>query len=138
MAPVSGSTSFTVERPGSERYYVVAPWGRIVATFSTADDGPHAEILAEDLASIESAMLGLAADHMEVRVAEIVMAFQAAYEEAAEELGPKALSPSVSRRPAPLRAHIAGVIRRRCRTRVSYTPGATNRIERRRAAGGTR
>jgi hypothetical protein len=146
MAPVSGSNSFTVEHPSNERYDVVAPWGRIVATFATADDGPEAEALAGALAQIESAMLGVAAGHMEVPVTEIVMAFQAAYEDASWAVGPEALAPGACRRrpPATLRAHLAGVVqRRRCRNRVSYTPGAINcgainRVGRRRAAGGTR
>jgi hypothetical protein len=135
MAPVSGSTSFTVEHPGSERYYVVAPWGRIVATFSTAEDGPLAEALAGALADVETATLELAAEHMETGTAEIVMAFEAAY----EEIAPGALKPAKSRQLSPPRQHD----RHQCRTRVSYTGSiagrrASNRVQRMGPRGGTR
>jgi hypothetical protein len=136
MAPVSGSTSFTVEHPGSERYYVVAPWGRIFATFSTVEDGPLAEAFAGALAEVETEALELAAGHMEVRVAEIVMAFQAAY----DEVAPGALNPVGSGRAAPAIPETATPAhrrhdRRRCRTRASFASGtASNRAERR---GGT-
>jgi hypothetical protein len=137
MAPVSGSTSFTVERPGSERYYVVAPWGRIVATFSTAEDGPLAEALAGALADVETETLELAAGHMEVQVAEIVMAYEAAY----DEVAPGALNPGRSRRAVPATAALAirRQDRRHCRTRASFASGtASNRVERRGTTGGTR
>ncbi len=39
MAPGSGTSSFAVTHPVADRYSVVAPWGRVVATFSTAEDG---------------------------------------------------------------------------------------------------
>jgi len=81
MAPGSGTTSFAATHPVSDRYNVVAPWGRIVATFSTAEDGALAEAFARHTARLETATLELAAEHMEIRVAEIVMAFEAAYDE---------------------------------------------------------
>ena len=81
MAPGSGTTSFAVTHPVQDRYNAVAPWGRIVATFSTGEDGALAEAFAHHHARLETATLHLAAEHMEVRVAEIVMAFEAAYDE---------------------------------------------------------
>ena len=81
MAPNSGSTGFAVTHPVSDRYNVVAPWGRVVATFSTTEDGALAEAFAHHHARLETATLHLAAEHMETRVAEIVMAFEAAYDE---------------------------------------------------------
>lgn len=86
MAPGSGTTSFAVTHPVNDRYNVVAPWGRVVATFSTAEDGALAEAFARHTARLETATLELAAEHMEVRVAEIVMAFEAACDELAAEL----------------------------------------------------
>jgi hypothetical protein len=81
MAPKSGSTSFAVTRPMANRYNVLAPWGRVVATFSTTEDGALAEGFANHHARLETATLSLAAEHMETNVAEIVMAFEAAYDE---------------------------------------------------------
>jgi hypothetical protein len=81
MAPHSGTTSFSVTQPVSDRFNVVAPWGRIVATFSTKEDGALAEAFAHHQARLETATLALAAEHMEIRISEIVMAFEAAYDE---------------------------------------------------------
>ena len=81
MAPNSGTTSFAVTHPTHDRYNVVAPWGRVVATFSTAEDGALAEAFAQHHARLETATLHLAAEHMEINVAEIVMAFEAACDE---------------------------------------------------------
>ncbi|MCU1449646.1 MAG: hypothetical protein JWP02_1816 [Acidimicrobiales bacterium] len=81
MAPGSGTTSFAVTHPVSDRYNVVAPWGRIVGTFSTNEDGALAEAFAHHHARLETATLHLAAEHMETNVPEIVMAFEAAYDE---------------------------------------------------------
>jgi hypothetical protein len=81
MAPSSDSTSFAVTHPVQERFNVVAPWGRVVASFSTIEDGALAEAFATHHARLETATLHLAAEHMETRVAEIVMAFEAAYDE---------------------------------------------------------
>jgi hypothetical protein len=81
MAPRSGTTSFAVSHPVPDRYNVVAPWGRVVATFSTNEDGALAEAFAQHHARLETATLALAAEHMETNVAEIVMAFEAAYDE---------------------------------------------------------
>ena len=61
MAPGSGTTSFAVTHPVSDRYNVVAPWGRIVATFSTREDGALAEAFAHHHARLETATLHLAA-----------------------------------------------------------------------------
>jgi hypothetical protein len=81
MAPGSGTSSFAVTHPVDDRYNVVAPWGRVVATFSTAEDGALAEAFAQHHARLETATLHLAAEHMETNVAEIVMAFEAACDE---------------------------------------------------------
>jgi hypothetical protein len=81
MAPGSGTTSFAVTQPVHDRYNVVAPWGRVVATFSTDEDGALAEAFAHHHARLETATLHLAAEHMETNVAEIVMAFEAACDE---------------------------------------------------------
>jgi len=85
MAPGSGTTSFAATHPVSDRYNVVAPWGRFVASFSTNEDGALAEAFARHHARLESATLELAAEHMDLRVAEVVMAFEAAYDALAPE-----------------------------------------------------
>jgi hypothetical protein len=91
MAPGSGTTSFTVSHPVEDRYNVVAPWGRVVATFSTREDGPLAEGFARHTARLETATLELAAEHMEVNVCEVVMAMEAACDELAVELAGEAI-----------------------------------------------
>lgn len=91
MAPQSGTTSFTVSHPTEDRYNVVAPWGRIVATFSTAEDGALALPFARHHARLETATLALAAEHMETNVSEIVMAYEAAYDELAAEWSGEAI-----------------------------------------------
>jgi hypothetical protein len=91
MAPQSGVTSFTVAHPIDERYNVVAPWGRVVATFSTNEDGALAEAFAHHHARLETATLALAAEHMEVNVSEIVMALEAAHDELRAEWSGEAI-----------------------------------------------
>lgn len=91
MAPNSGSTSFSVTHPVHDRYNVVAPWGRTVATFSTDEDGALALGFARHHARLETATLELAAGHMGIRVAEVVMAFEAAYGELAAEWAGEAI-----------------------------------------------
>jgi hypothetical protein len=106
MAPGSGTTSFAVTHPVADRYNVVAPWGRVVATFSTTEDGALAEAFAQHHARLETATLHLAAEHMEIRVAEVVMAFEAAYDAlVAEWAGEAILEVPASRgvHPEPIR-----------------------------------
>lgn len=91
MAPRSGVTSFTVSQPTGDRYNVVAPWGRVVATFATVEDGALALPFARHHARLETATLALAAEHMEVNVSEIVMAFEAAYDELEAEWAGEAI-----------------------------------------------
>ncbi len=96
MAPVS-TTEFVaspaVEAGPHRRWNVTAPWGRVVATFSAAEDGPTiAESFAKHEAAVNNRVLKLAAEFLQHNdTSELVLAFREAWAEAAAEFGDEEL-----------------------------------------------